>query len=331
MLVDLPLELRGALETQLRGISEATLSRATKDLSERYRSEDQAEHRVELSTEDVEAYAAYRLPATFAATVAAFSALREQKIDWHPRSLLDLGAGLGSGLWAATTVWPSIERLDAVDIQPNMIAIGRNLGRASSHPALRSARWVQSDLRGESLDERHDVVLLAYLLSEVDATELVAIVDRAWDATAEALVVIEPGTPAGYERVRLIRDRLATRGAYSLAPCPHDPPCTVPADDWCHFSVRVPRSRIHRVAKEASLNYEDEKFSYVVMSRSPVRQSYSRILRHPQIRKGHIYLQLCTSEGIKTVVVPKSDRERYNRARKASWGDIFEGDRANTA
>ncbi|HEX3722442.1 MAG TPA: small ribosomal subunit Rsm22 family protein [Nitrolancea sp.] len=324
MLVDLPPELRGALESQLRGIPEAALSRATQDLSRRYRRENPADSQVELSAEDVEAYAAYRLPATYAATVAVLTALREQKIDWYPRSLLDLGAGLGSGLWAASVVWPSIEQMVAVDSQPSMIAIGRNLSRAASRLALRTARWVQSDLRGESLDAHREIVLLAYVLSEIEPTELTAIVDRAWDATTEALVVIEPGTPAGYERVRLIRDHLATRGGYSLAPCPHDPPCTVPTDDWCHFSVRVPRSRMHRVAKDASLSYEDEKFSYVVMSRSPVRQSYSRILRHPQIRKGHIYLQLCTSEGVKTVVVPKSDRERFNRARKASWGDIFE-------
>jgi ribosomal protein RSM22 (predicted rRNA methylase) len=324
MLVDLPRELRGALANQFQGLSDIELGRTTKDLSVRYRGGGPAGNPVARSGDDVAAYAAFRVPATYAATVAAFTALREQRAGWQPRSLLDLGAGLGSGLWAAATVWPGIEQMAAVDAQPRMIAAGRELCRAASHPAIRLAEWVQSDLRGARLAERYDLVLLAYVLAEINPVALPATVDRSWSLTTEALVVIEPGTPAGYQRVQQVRDQLSASGGYSLAPCPHDPPCQVPADDWCHFSVRLPRSRTHRVAKDAALGYEDEKFSYVVMSRAPVQNAYSRILRHPQIRKGHIYLQLCTQDGVKTVVVSKSEGERYNRARKASWGDTFD-------
>ena len=324
MLVDLPRELRGALANQFHDMSDVELGRTTKDLSARYRGDGPTGNPVARSGEDVAAYAAYRLPATYAATVAALTALREQRVGWQPRSLLDLGAGLGAGLWAAATVWSGIERMTAVDAQPRMIAAGRELSRAASHPAIRSAEWVQSDLRSARLAEPYDVVVLAYVLAEVDPVALPAMIDCSWGLTTGSLVVIEPGTPAGYRRVQQVRDRLTASGGYSLAPCPHDPPCQVPEDDWCHFSVRLPRSRTHRVAKDAALSYEDEKFSYVVISRSPVQQTYSRILRHPQIRKGHIYLQLCTPDGVKTVVVSKSEGKRYSRARKASWGDAFD-------
>jgi len=324
MLVDLPRELRRALESQTGGTTDVDLNRTTKDLSSRYRDPASVGKLIARSAEDIVAYAVYRMPATYAAIVAALTALRDQREGWQPRSLLDLGAGLGSGLWAATTVWPDIERLTAVDAQPHIIAFGRDLCRHASHPALRSTEWTQGDLRSLQLTGQYDLVVFSYVLAEIEPSTLSEIVERGWSVTKEALVVVEPGTPAGYHRIRQVRDVVEGHGGYSLAPCPHDPPCEVAEDDWCHFSVRVPRSREHRVAKDAALGYEDEKFAYAAFGHSPVERQYSRVLRHPQIRKGHIYLQLCTPDGVKTVVVSKREGERYTRARKVEWGDIFE-------
>ncbi len=323
MLVDLPRTLREPLQRLSQGYAPQELGRAATDLSARYREEHARGVPIAQSVADVAAYAAYRFPATYAAIVAALEALKEQRDALRPRSMLDLGAGLGAGLWAAERVWPDIERLTAVDAQQDMITSGWDLCRTSTHSALRSAKWIHDDVRRAKLSQRHDVVLLAYVLAEMDEADIEGLLDRAWRATAEALVIVEPGTPAGYQRVRSARAYLRSRGGFSIAPCPHDPPCEVPEDDWCHFSVRLPRSKMHRAAKGAELGYEDEKFAYVVMAREPVTQTYSRILRHPQIRKGHIYLQLCTPEGVKTIVVSKSDGDLYSRARKAAWGDVF--------
>lgn len=91
-----------------------------------------------------------------------------------------------------------------------------------------------------------------------------------------------------------------------------------------HFAVRLPRTRLHRAAKASDLAYEDEKFSYVVLSRTPGARQYSRIIRHPQVRKGHVSLELCTADGVKTVVISRRDGDLYSRARKASWGDVFD-------
>ncbi len=324
MLVDLPHALRDSIQRLTRGYSAQELSRSATDLSARYREDRPTGAPIARSPEDVAAYGVYRFPATYAAIVAVLRALREQRQDWHPTTLLDLGAGLGAGLWAATEVWPDIEQLTAIDAQPAMISMGRDMCRTGTHGALRSARWFQMDLNDAKLPGQHDVVLIGYVLAELAETNVKLILERAWQAAGQALVIVEPGTPAGYRRIQRAGDHLRSLGAFSLAPCPHDPPCQVTDDDWIHFSVRLPRSRIHRSAKGAELGYEDEKYAYVVMAREPVAHSYSRILRHPQIRKGHIYLELCTSEGVKTIVVSKRDRERFNRARKAAWGDIFE-------
>lgn len=323
MLVDVPRALRESLQRLSQGYAPQELSRAANDLSARYREEHGRGVPVAESVADVAAYAAFRFPATYAAIVAALEALKEQRDTSHPRSLLDLGAGLGAGLWAAVRVWPDIEQVTAVDAQQDMIMSGWELCRTSEHGALRSAKWIHGDVRHTKISQRHDVVLLSYVLTEMDDADIESLLDRAWRAAGEALVIVEPGTPAGYQRVRRARDYLRSRGGFSIAPCPHDPPCEVPKDDWCHFSVRLPRSKMHRAAKGAELGYEDEKYAYVVMAGEPVVHPYARILRHPQIRKGHIYLQLCTPDGVKTIVVSKRDRELYTRARKASWGDVF--------
>ncbi len=324
MLVDMPSALRESIQNLTQGYSVQELSRSASDLSARYREDRPTGAPIARSAEDVAAYGVYRLPATYAAIVAVLRALQEQRPDWRPKTLLDLGAGLGAGLWAATEVWPDIEQLTAIDAQPAMISMGREICRTAANRALRSARWSQMDLNHVDPAAQHDIVLISYVLAELTEAHTNQILDRAWRAAGEALVIVEPGTPAGYRRVQRARDHLRSLGAFSLAPCPHDPPCQVPDNDWIHFSVRLPRSKTHRSAKGAELGYEDEKYAYLVMAREPVARSYARILRHPQIRKGHIYLELCTSDGVKTIVVSKRDRERFNRARKAAWGDIFE-------
>lgn len=323
MLVELPDELREALENRAQGIAPRDLGRATRDLSARYRAVGAAGHPVAGSIEDVYAYAIYRLPATYAAAVAALGAVREVRPDWRPRSLLDLGAGMGAGLWAAIAVWPEIDRITAVESHPSMLAIGRELARVAPL-ALPSSEWVLGDALKLALTERYDLVLIAYVLGEVDPSRIVPLVERAWDACAGNLVVIEPGTPAGAERIGRVRDSLISRGAFPIAPCPHASLCRAGEADWLHFSVRLPRSRLHRAAKGAVLGYEDEKFSYTALSRTPLESTYSRITRHPQIHKGHISLQLCTPAGMQTVIVSKRDGALFAKARKAEWGDRFE-------
>jgi ribosomal protein RSM22 (predicted rRNA methylase) len=82
----------------------------------------------------------------------------------------------------------------------------------------------------------------------------------------------------------------------------------------------VERTREHRLAKQATLGYEDEKFSYVLATRETAESAPARILRHPQKSKGLVELRLCTTEGIINLKVGKSSPD-WKRARKASWGD----------
>ncbi|MDQ4038106.1 MAG: small ribosomal subunit Rsm22 family protein, partial [Actinomycetota bacterium] len=104
---------------------------------------------------------------------------------------------------------------------------------------------------------------------------------------------------------------------------PHEAACPLePTPDWCHFAVRLTRSIRHRQIKGGARGYEDEKYAYVVASSQPPERRSGRVLRHPQIRTGHVRMTVCATEpGIQDVTVSKRHGQGYRAARQAVWGD----------
>src|SRR5919109_2245107 len=99
--MQLPQDLREAIDRELEGIPLADLARAAERLSERYRSE-RRDGTFHLNDELAAwAYLATRMPATFAAVSASYRAVAEARPDFRPRTILDVGAGPGTATWAA--------------------------------------------------------------------------------------------------------------------------------------------------------------------------------------------------------------------------------------
>ena len=119
------------------------------------------------------------------------------------------------------------------------------------------------------------------MIGEIGDAEQRALAELMWEKTRDTLLVVEPGTPAGYARIIALRERLIALGAHVAAPCPHDGKCPLQAPDWCHFTQRLQRSRAHKQVKGAELPFEDERFSYVALTRAPVAQRPSRVLAQP--------------------------------------------------
>jgi ribosomal protein RSM22 (predicted rRNA methylase) len=129
----------------------------------------------------------------------------------------------------------------------------------------------------------------------------------------------------GFAHIVAARAQLIASGAHVLAPCPHDAPCPLTPPDWCHFSQRLPRSRAHKHLKGAQLPFEDERFAYVALSRTPAAEHLSRVLSQPVITKIAVTAKLCTPDGIKMTVAPHRDKISYARSRKWNWGDAVAG------
>jgi len=319
--MDLPNDLRLALASELASIPQKNVADAAGKLSQRYRGEQQPANGSFLhSPGDVVAYAAYRLPATFAAIYAALNEVRKRRFDWQPRTLLDAGAGPGSAMWAANELWPELEQVTLLERDEHMIALGKQLITHTRSTTLNQASWQKVDLLGAWQTAPKDLVTTTYVLGELPALQREALINKLWTITLDTLLIIEPGTPAGFSRILQARQQLIDAGAHILAPCPHDLPCPMSNNDWCHFSQRVARSQLQRQVKQAALSYEDEKFSYIAASRTKGSPISARVIRHPQIRPGHIHLELCTPGGLKITTVTRKDKEAFREARKIEWG-----------
>jgi ribosomal protein RSM22 (predicted rRNA methylase) len=316
---DLPPALATGIDELVERSNRARLEAAASRLSDAYRAE--GGNRVARTAEEAAAYTAYRAPATYAAVAAVLAQLRLQRPDWRPRSLLDVGAGPGVASWAALAAWPALEHVTLVEAEPELAALGRRLAAAGPGP-LAGATWVVGDVTAAA--GSFDVVLASYVLNELEEERLGSIVCGLWACTADTFVVVEPGTTTGYRRALAARSVVLAAGGSTLAPCPHDAPCPLVAPDWCHFAVRLPRGEAHRAVKAVSRGFEDEKFSYAALTRTPHPRASARIIRPPQIRSGHVHLELCEPAGIRGAIVSKRDREAYRRARKSAWGDAWE-------
>jgi ribosomal protein RSM22 (predicted rRNA methylase) len=326
--LDLPTHLRQAIDRELEGIPLAELRRASDMLSRRYRAETR-DGRLHLGDGlAVKAYLAARLPATYAAIQAAMTALSERVPDFRPKSLLDIGAGPGTVLWAAAACWPNLER--AVLVEASAPARSAGMRLAADAP-LPDVEWISGDaavvLAGL---ESADLVTLAYVLDELAPSAAGSLVDRLWDLTSGMLLIVEPGTPAGWARILEARRQLLSQGARLMAPCPHEAPCPLSPPDWCHFSQRVPRSRLHRLAKSGEVPWEDEKFIYLAASRDSVAAQGSRVLARPRIAGGRITLKLCNTDGTTDErTVSKREGAIYREARRLAWGDCLDEDRGS--
>ncbi len=288
--------------------SKEEIRKAARALSERYR---QGTPPFLRSPIDRHAYLLTRFPATAAALKRVFQEIRTFPIQ----SMLDIGAGPGTSWEAASETWSSLKRATLVERDADFVEIGRSMTPADS------VAWVCREASALKGMERHDLVLFSYSWGEIGD---LAVLEQAWQLAGQFLVVVEPGTPLGFTRMLKARDFCTQQGGIVYAPCPHSHACPwEKSSDWCHFGVRLQRSFEHRHAKEAALGYEDEKFSYVILSKQEKPSPGSRLLRDPIRRKGHTLLTLCTEQGIEKITLTKSHKEQYKKANKMNWGDRF--------
>jgi ribosomal protein RSM22 (predicted rRNA methylase) len=314
----LPAALRTALDAKLQGLSRNAIAGRAALISRTYRNGGTSG--VIVSEPDALAYALARMPATFAAVTACLNALCEARPDFTPASLLDVGAGPGTATWAAAEALHSLQNFTLLD-NNNVL---RSLALDLCHDSVRLRSM--SYLRGEALAalaaaEPADLVVASYVIGEFNEAERGRLAERLWNASRDTLLVVEPGTPAGYRGIIALRQQLITSGAQVLAPCPHDDKCPLQAPDWCHFAQRLPRLRAHMQLKEAELPFEDEKFSYVVLTRKPVGPRPARVLAQPLVTKIDVTAKLCTADGVRIAEVPRRDQTAYARARRWRWGD----------
>ncbi|MGD9541252.1 small ribosomal subunit Rsm22 family protein [Methylocystis sp.] len=318
---ELPAPLSAAIEARLEGRAQTMLRERARRLSEGYRARQSTLETIRDEA-DALAYAATRMPATYAAIVTALGRLKEACPVFAPRRMLDAGCGLGAAAAAAATAWPSVDEIAFLDRSALFLRFATELMKESGPASTIEA--IQADFAEAQAIEAapFDLVVVGYALTEIAESKLPAVVDRLWAQTSGALVIVEPGTPRDHARLMGVRSRLLALGANIIAPCPHQAPCPLMAPDWCHFSVRLPRRRAHRLVKGADAPFEDEKFAYLAVGRfGPDAPPSARIIGPRRANKIGVSLKLCADKAFRETFIPKRDKPRYEQIRRKDWGD----------
>ncbi len=308
--VQLPLSLREALSDLADRLPGKELARAAASLAASERANlparfDEASVRI--------AYAVTRMPALYATVSLALN-----ELPFQPASVLILGSGPGAVAWACAQRWPGDLSLTLVDPNPEWAEVAAEMGA----PA---AVWIRSDLRKLAPPEPHDLAVASYSPHEFTEKEQSRLLEEAWFMARRALLILAPGNALGFEGIRRMRSWLIDRGGHIQAPCPGNGQCPVPLGDACYFSVRVDRSRAHRMARGGGLGFEDEKFSYVLAMKEPATPTAARIVRPPAIHSHLIDISLCNAKGLERARITKKDKDTWKSARKADWGDRWTG------
>jgi ribosomal protein RSM22 (predicted rRNA methylase) len=315
---ELPAELKAALEVRLQGLTRDEIASRAASISKTYR--EGGNSGAIKSETDALAYALARMPATYAALAASLNALCEVRPDFAPASLLDIGAGPGTASWAATEAFSSLKGLTLLDTNGALRALAMDLAHGSTRLSVMT--YESGEARAKLAGARKaDLVIASYLIGEISETDRIALTELMWTRTKDKLLVVEPGTPAGYRRIIALRQQLIALGAHVVAPCPHDDTCPLAAPDWCHFTQRLPRSRAHKQIKGAELPFEDEKFSYVVLTRGAAPRHPARVLAQPVVTKVAVTAKLCTRGGLVVAEVPRRTKADYAHAKRWRWGD----------
>lgn len=343
-MISLPANLESAITEALRSHPSSQWIAAAQRLSEHYRADrspDSPLNTTHAAMRPIDAlgYAALVLPAAYAQLAGALSATAarlQSPSDFDPehnppsafrlpQSLLDLGSGPGTALWAATEQWPSLTTLHAWERESAFINLARQLAAHSDNPALQQTQWRQIVLSGylPHNTQQYDLIIIGHVLNEMDEPTRRALVASAWEHCTGLLIIVEPGTSAAFPVVRAARDQLLQLGARTIAPCAHDTPCPL-QNDWCHFPQRLNRPIFQRRAKEASAGWEEAKFSYAAMSHFPPPTTiWGRLIHQPQIHKASVELIVSSRQGIVRPQILKRNRPQYREAADLKWGGIL--------
>lgn len=319
---DLPAALRAAADQLLDGVSRRDLAERSARVSTTYRGGRTSAVAIG-DTADATAYVLSRLPATYAAAAAALDEAQRRLPGFSPDSLLDAGAGPGGASWAALEAWPGLARAVLLDSSRTFLDMAAALAQGGPD-TLRAAELRRGDLTAaETGWPVSDLVITSYALAEIASTRQAQVVQALWDACSGVLVLVEPGTPAGAERILAARALLLAGGATIVAPCPHGGDCPMTSPRWCHFAQRLARSRDHRLAKGAEVPFEDEKFAYLVAARPHLTAApaQARVMGPPRVGKPGLDYEVCAAGGLERRFAAKRDKAAYAGLRHLRWGE----------
>ena len=215
---DLPAELKAALDARLHGLSRNDAAERAALISQTYR--DGGGSGAIRSETDALAYALARMPATYAAVTASLNALREITPGFRAGKPARCRRRAGNGdLGRGGSVFLAAE-LHAAGCQHRLARAGAGSRPRQPAPARRW-HYRRGEARAALADaEAADLVVASYMIGEIDDAERSALAELMWAKTRDTLLIVEPGTPAGYARIIALRRATDRVGRACRSPLP---------------------------------------------------------------------------------------------------------------
>ncbi len=313
------IQLPKSLEKSIQKITSQYVGMDAGKLRDRY---NQSKNHKHLET----LYLQSRMPATYTAIMYVLQKVQD---NLTIRSAFDIGCGPGTGLWALRETFKELENYTGFEADSKFIALAKKISEGQFDSLY--TRWIEGKYPDKLPQIDSDLVLMSYTLNENSSALVETLVKKLWGlSTSEWFVIVEPGTPKGYQSIMTARNIFVELGAFVVAPCVGNEMCPLQEQggDWCHFSARLSRPTFQKRVKSATLNFEDEKISYLIVRRSGARinKSGQRVIKRPMKRSGHITLDLCSQGICERTTVTKSQKLAYLEAKDIVWGDAWNKD-----
>ncbi|CAG8790620.1 30172_t:CDS:10 [Gigaspora margarita] len=315
---------------------------------------DNKPHILEYGNRESLAYVSGYLPITYGPIYNVLYELSTRLPDFSPKNVMDFGTGPGTVIWAAHEVWGSnIENFLGIDISEAMLRMAENiLSCQNKIQNIEFKKYITYDPK-----TRYDLVVSAFTFNELPNDNIrQSILESLWNKTEDTLVLIEKGTPAGFKIIAEARKKILLSSTKLQAEVNSQ------VDNRDNGSIsKLTNYGAHVVApmqtkKVVGNNYEDSKYSYVILRRGPrprvpaetskkleklTREDaidtelardfsteafhWARLILPPIKRSGHIVMDYCSNTGKRNAVVLLLSQGKvpYRDARKAMWGDLF--------
>src|SRR5690349_21517372 len=212
----LPAELLDAIQQETVKVGRHKLVQATAQRTAHYKAAEFSAPPIATPAHRA-AYLAVRLPATYAALLRVFAEINLRAPQAGIASMLDLGSGPGTALFAASKEFSGLQHATLVEADAEWISLGKRLVAWPRLPGAIKVHWSKQDLRSGFSCEKHDLVVISYALGELPQAAAEAALNKAWKCAGKFLVVVEPGTRRGFAAMNAARSALIANAAHIFA------------------------------------------------------------------------------------------------------------------
>lgn len=201
--MELPKVVQERVDEEIRNIKLSELKKVSEDVSNKYLDNKNGANNSILNTKlQVLAYSIMRMPATYAANVKVLEYVFRKVNKEEIKNIIDIGAGVGTSAWAMLQYIDNPNIL-CIEKQKDMQELGMHI--MSGIEALKNVYWENLDIINSNIKKAADLVMCSYVINEIPKEKRIDIVNKIISLSNNLAIIIEPGTPAGFENIKLIK------------------------------------------------------------------------------------------------------------------------------